>query len=129
MQIGNNTSKSEASIQSVTALDVGETDKSLTDRLEAGQQREHRDMRDFLGTGTGSRRRCQYQEGKEVRDCCNNTQNKTNRCFCTTILLKTQDWYSTGHGSHTPLQDDGNKPMMVLAQSLQTWCVRKTELV
>ena len=31
---------------------------------------------------------------------------------------------STGHGSHTPLEDDGNKPMMDLAQCLQTWYVR-----
>ena len=44
--------------------------------------------------------------------------------FCTTILFKSQDWCSTGHGSHTPLQDDGYMPMMDLAQSLQTWCVR-----
>ena len=36
-QIGNHTSKSEASIQSVTAYTVGETENSLTDRLEAGQ--------------------------------------------------------------------------------------------
>ena len=54
-----------------------------------------------------------------MRKCCNNA----NRCFCTTILLKWQDWYSTGHGSHTPLQDDGDKPMMDLAQRLQTWYV------
>ena len=46
-QIGNHTSKSEASIQSVTALNVGETENSLTDRLEAGQQREHKAMRYF----------------------------------------------------------------------------------
>ena len=35
----------------------------------------------FLSTGTSSRRRCQYQEGKEARECCNNKQNKANRCF------------------------------------------------
>ena len=46
-QIGNHPSKSEASIQKVTALNVGETENSLTDRLEAGQQREHKDMRYF----------------------------------------------------------------------------------
>ena len=34
-----------------------------------------------------------------------------------------QDWYSAGHGSHTPQQDDGDKPMMDLVQSLQTWYV------
>ena len=45
MQIGNNTSKSEASIQKVTALNVGEMDNVVADRLEARQQREHRDTR------------------------------------------------------------------------------------
>ena len=134
-QIGNNTSNSEALIQSRTALNAGEVENVATDQLEAVQQREHRDTREFPGTGTSSRRRCQYQEGREARECCNNTQNKANRCFCTTILFKLQDWYSTGHGSHTPLKDEGDKPMMDLAQSLQTlgvhaladlqtWCVR-----
>ena len=46
-QIGNHTSESEASIQKVTALNVGETENSLTDRLEAGHPREHRDVRYF----------------------------------------------------------------------------------
>ena len=120
LQIGNNTSESEASIESRTALNAGEMEALVTDQLEAVQQREHRGTREFLGTGTSSRRTCQYQEGKEARECCNNTQNKSNRCFCTTMLLKSQDWYSTSHGSHTPLQDDGGKPMMDLAQNLQT---------
>ena len=66
------------------------------------QQGEHRDTRDFLGTGTSSRLRCQYQVGKEARECCNNAQNKANRCFCTSMLIKSQDWCSTGHGSRTP---------------------------
>ena len=92
----------------------------VTDPLEAVQQRKHRDTRDVLGTGTSSRRRCQYQEGQEARECCKNTQNKYNRCFCTTILFNSQDWYCTGHGSYTPLQNVGDKPMMDLAQSLQT---------
>ena len=35
-----------ASIQSGTALNAGETENSLTDRLEAEQQREHKDVRD-----------------------------------------------------------------------------------
>ena len=122
-QIGNNTSKSGASTQSRTALNAGETENLVMDQLEALQRREHRDTRDFLGTRTNSRRRCQYQEGKEARECCNNAQNKANRCFCTTILFNSQDWYSTGHGSHTPLQDDGDESMMDLARNLQTLCV------
>ena len=118
-QVGNHTSKSEASIQSRTALNAGETESSVTDQMEAGQRREYKDTRDFLDTRTSSRRRCQYQEGEELRKCC----NKADRCFCTTTLFKSQDWYSTGHGSRTPLQDDGDKPMKDLAQSLQTWYV------
>ena len=46
-RIGNHTSKSEASIQSVTALNVEETENSLTDRLEAIHRREHKDIRYF----------------------------------------------------------------------------------
>ena len=46
-QIGNHTSKSEASIQSVAAWNVGETEKYLTDRLAARHQREHKDVRYF----------------------------------------------------------------------------------
>ena len=41
-QIGNHTSKSETSIQSRIALNVGETENLVTDHLEAVQQREHR---------------------------------------------------------------------------------------
>ena len=118
-QTGNNTSKSEASIQSRTALNVGEMENWATDQLEAVQQREHGDTREFLGTGTSWRRRCQYEEGKEARECCNITQNKANRSFCTTILFKSQDWYSTGHGSHSPLPDEGDKPMMARTQYQQ----------
>ena len=118
-QIGNNISESEALIQSRTALNAGEMKNSVTDQLEAGQRREYEDTRDFLDTRTSSRRRCQYQEGAELRKCC----NKANRNLCTAILFKSQDWYSTSHVSHTPLQDDGDKPTMDLAQSLQTWYV------
>ena len=114
-QIENNVSESEASIQSRTALNAGEMENSVTDQLEAGQRRESKGTRDFLDTRTSSRRRCQYQEGEELRKCC----NKANRSFCTLMLFKSQDWFSTSHGYHTPLQDDGDKPTMDLAQSLQ----------
>ena len=119
-QIGNNTSKSGASIQSRTPFECwrnGEfVDGSIGSSTAKRTQRHAR--------LSGSRRRCQYQEGKEARKCCNNTQNNANRCFSATILFKLKGRYSTGHGSHIPLQDDGEKPMMDLAQSLQTWCAR-----
>ena len=60
---------------------------------------------------------------KKRANVATNTQNKANRCFCTATLFKSQDWYSTGHASHTPLPDEGNKPMMDLARSLQTLSV------
>ena len=75
MQIENDTSKSKASMQIRTALNDGEIKSLVTDQLEAVQQKEHRDTRDFLGTGTSSRRGCQYQEGKEARECCNHALN------------------------------------------------------
>ena len=28
------------------------------------------------------------------------------------IIANLQDWYSTDHGSHTPLQVEGDEPMM-----------------
>ena len=31
-----------------------------------------------------------------------------------------QDWYSTDHGSHTPLQDDGDEPMVDLVKGRET---------
>ena len=116
-QIGNNISKSGASILSRTALNIGDTENLVMDQLEALQRREHRDTRDFSAF---QKRSCQLKEGKEARKCCKNAQNKNNRYFCTTILFKSQDWYLTNHGSRTSPQDDGDKPIIDLAQSQQT---------
>ena len=107
-QIENHTSKSEASIQSVTALNVGETVNSLTDRLEAGQQREHKDMRYFW---IQEQVRDEDFSIKKEKNCAN---VGTKPIFVSSLQqhCKLQDWYSTDHGSHTPLQDDGDEPMM-----------------
>ena len=91
-QIGNHTSKSEASIQSETALNVGETENSLTDRLEAEQQREHKDVQYFWIPEQVQDE--DFSIGKmpiiaSVLQCCSN---------CEIGIL--QD-----HGSHIPLQD------------------------
>ena len=40
-------------------------------------------------------------------------------------IASLQDWYSTDHGSHTPLQDEGDKPMMDLVTGLQTRCEQR----
>ena len=55
--------------------------------------------------------------------------NKANRCFSTAMLFKPQDWHSTGHGSHTPVQDGGGEPMMDLTPSLQTWYEHTVALI
>ena len=70
-QIGNHTKKSEVSIHKVTALNVGEgeTENSLTDRLEARHQMKHKRCTIVLDTRTSSRRRLQYQEGEDLRKC------------------------------------------------------------
>ena len=112
-------------------MNAGEIENLVTDQLEAIQQREYRDTRDFSG----------YRNKFETKisDLRQNVQNKANRCFCTTTLFKSQDWHFTGHGSHTPLQNDGDEPMMDLAQNLQivgvhaladfqTWYVRTQTL-
>ena len=115
-QIGNHTSKSEASIQSGTALNAGETENSLDgsigSRTAKGTQRYAR----LLDTRTSSRWRPQYQGREELRKCW----KEANRCLSTAMLFKLQHWYLQDHGSHTPLQDEGEEPMMGLASSLQT---------
>ena len=71
--------------------------------------------REFLGTGNVS-----IKKEKKRANVATIRKTKSIVAFCTTILFKSQDWYSSGHGSHTPLPDEGNKPMMDLAHSLQT---------
>ena len=84
--------------------------------MEAEQQKEHKDMRDFWiqervqdgGLSIKEEKNC-ANVGKKpivasVLQCCSN---------CKIGIL--QD-----HGSHTPLQDEGEEPMMGLASSLQT---------
>ena len=116
-QIGNHTSKSEASIQSGTALNAGGTENSLDgsigSRTAQGTRRYARllDTRNkFKMEASVSRKRrlAQMLESSQsfasVLQCCSN---------CKIGIL--QD-----HGSHTPLQDEGEEPMMGLASSLQT---------
>ena len=107
-QIVNHTSKSDASIQSATAWNVGETENSLSDRLETGQQREHNDMRYFW-----------IQEQVQDEDFSNKKEKNCANVGTTPIFAsvlqqhcKLQDGYSADHGSHTPQQDDGDQPML-----------------
>ena len=114
-QIGNHPSKSAASIQSVTALNVGGTENSLTDRLEAGQLMEHKDMRHFW---IQEQVRDEDFSIKKEKNCAN---FGTKPIFASVQQqhCKLKDKYTTDDGSHTPLQDDGDEPMMDLAPRLQ----------
>ena len=73
-----------------------------------------------MDTTTSSRRRARYQEGaysEELRRCW----NEASLCLqYHNNIASLQVWYSTDHGSHTPLQDDGDEPMMDLVTELQT---------
>ena len=96
----------------MTALNVGETENSLTDRLKAGQQREHKDMLYFR---TQEQVREEDFSIKKEKNCANVGMKPI---FASVLQqhCKLQGWYSTDHGSHTPLQDDGDEPMMDLAR-------------
>ena len=103
MQIGNNTSKSAASIQSKTALNAREMENLVTDQLEAVQQREHRDTRDFLGTRTSSRRSIKKEKKRanvatirktmpivaSVPQCCSNRKIGIPQAMDPTLHYKT----------------------------------------
>ena len=153
-QIGNHTVKSGLTLQSLTALSVGEaefyavvkgghvglslrsiyqelgipmkiekqSDCSTANSLIGKQDSERNTLTHavLLDTRTSSRRRRQYQEGaysEELRRCWNEAS------VCLQFfnnIASLQDWYSTDHVSHTPLQDDGDEPMMDLVMGLQT---------
>ena len=104
-QIASHTSKSEASIQSVTALNIGETENSLTDQLEASQQGEHKDM-PYLWILEHVR-----DENFSIKKEKNCVNIGTEPIFTSVLLLqccKLQVWYS-----NTPLQDDEDESKMV----------------
>ena len=141
-QIGNHTVKSGSTLQSLTALSVGEaefyevvkggqvgqslrsvyqdlgipmkietqsdssTANSLTDRLGAGQRTKHIDTRFFWNKKefkmeTSVSRRCLQRRTAQVLERSQSLLQYYNHS------ASLQDWYSTDHGSHTPLQDDG----------------------
>ena len=90
-------------IQSETALNAGETENHSMDQLEAIHQREHKDARYF--------RIPEQVQDEDVsvekeKDCANIGKRP--------IIASVLQCYSNcqigapqGHGSHTPLQDEG----------------------
>ena len=112
MQIGNNSSKSEASIQSRTALNDGEMENLVTDQFGSSTAKRTQRFAKISGYRNKFETKMSLTERK---------RNRANHCFLYySVVSNRKGWYSTGHGSHTPPQDDGDKSMMDLAQSLQT---------
>ena len=102
-QIGNLTSKSEASIQGETALNAGETENYSTDQLEARHQREHKDTRDFLGSG-----KVQDEDFSTKMEKLRKCMKDASHYFSTAMLFKLQDWYSTRPWiPHSTTRDEG----------------------
>ena len=91
-QIGNHTSRSEASIQSETALNAGETEASSTDQLGARRRGEQVQDEDFS-----------IKKEKNYADVAAEPIVASVPHFCSNCKVGIlQD-----HGSHTPLQDEG----------------------
>ena len=90
-QIGNHTSKSEALIQSETALNAGETENYSTDQLEARHQREHKDMRYFW-----TQEQVRHEDFSIKVE--KNWANMGKMSFIASVLqclFQMQDWHST----------------------------------
>ena len=90
---------------------------SLTDRLGAGQRTQHIDTWYFWFQN-------EFKMETSVSRRC--LQRRTAQMFVRSQSLlqyynnieSLQDWYSTDHGSHTPLQDD-DEPVTELVTELQ----------
>ena len=81
------------------------TANSLTDRLGAGQ---HIDTRYFwiherVQDGVSVSRRCLPRRTAQMLERSRSLKQYSNN------IASLQDWYSTDHGSHTPLQDEGDE--------------------
>ena len=94
------------------------TANSLTDRSEQDSER------NTLTRGTSGYKNESKMETSVSRRCL---QRRTAQMLERSKSLlqyynnvaSLQDWYSTDHGSHTPLQDEGDEPMMDLVTVLQ----------
>ena len=105
-QIGNHTSKSEASIQCETALNAGVMWNSSTDLFEARHQREHKRCTILWIPEQVQDEDFSIKKEKNCAICCSNCK-----------ICSLQD-----HGSHTPLQDKFSSPEMDVVTGLQTRC-------
>ena len=107
---GNNTSKSGESIQSRTALNAGETENFV---LGTQRYARHSEFQNKFETKKSVQRR--KRSARMLQQCAEQSQSLHLYCNMVQIarLIFCRPW----------IPDDGNKPMMDLAQSLQIWYV------
>ena len=87
------------------------TANSLTDRLGAGPRTKHIDTRYLSGyknefkMESSVSRRCLQRRTAQMLE-----RKQSLLQYCNNFA-SLQHWYSIDHGSHTPLQDEGDEPL------------------
>ena len=79
---------------------------SSTDRLGAGQRTKHIDTRYLWILERVQDGDLSIKKVLSAKNCADVGKNQFLLQYCNNIA-SLQDWYSTDHGSHTPLQDEG----------------------
>ena len=124
-QIGNHTVKSGSTLQSLTALSVGEAEfyvvvkggkvglslKSAYQDLgipfkieiQSDSSTSNFGYKNEFKMETSVSRKCLRRKTAQLLEQSKSLLQYRNN------VASLQDWYSTDHGSHTPLQDDGDK--------------------
>ena len=90
------------------------TANSLTDRLGVRLTRGTSGYKNESKMETSVSRRCLQRRTAQMLERSQSLLQYYKR------IASLQDWYSTDHGSHTPLQDEGDEPMMDLVTGLKT---------
>ena len=103
VQIRNHSSKSEVLVQSEAALNAGETESYSMDQLEAIHQREHKDARYFRLPEQVQEEDVSIKKEKN----CTNIGKKPIIASVLQCDSNSKIGILRGHGSHTPLQDEG----------------------
>ena len=102
------------------------TANSLTDRWEQDSERNTltrgtSGYKNESKTETSVSRRCLQRRTAQMLERSQSLLQYYNN------IVSLQDWYSTDRGSHTPLQDEGDEPMMDLVTGLQTRCEHRDQ--
>ena len=96
------------------------TANSLTDRLKAGQRTLHTDTQVLLETRTSPQTETSASRRCLQRRTAQMLERRQSLLQCYNNIASLHDWYSTDHGSHTPLQDEGDEACDVSGEGLQT---------